>query len=188
MPHLSYTLTRLLLILSLSGSCYLLKASGQKNTVLSSKDGDPGILLEGRIHSKHKLLRGRYTVEVISHDAVTATYTVKHDQPVKLRLKKDETFLLRISKKGYVSTYICLNTHLPEDIQSVPLYRFSLEIGFIESATARRIDHEVLSMPMALVAYDQSSERFACNREYEQFINSRLNVEMAELALLDTAR
>lgn len=116
---------------------------------------------------------GSYNLEVLYRDMVINRMTVKNNTPVRLLLKKDAPYVLKISKKGYFPRYIYVNTNMQEKTNKSFFY-LNMQTDLISSSDARILDDEALQLPSALVSYNRKAGTFESNKDYSAFVQRRL--------------
>jgi len=157
-----------------------------KNKILKTKkDTSSDMSILGQIVVKNKAVKGGYKVEVLYYDSITATVNVKNNESVKFLLKKDSPYVIRISKKGFIPRYICLNTSTHETLNKTGLYTFYFETDFIETAEAMRLDNEALELPIGMITFDKKTGNFDNNKDYTSFVMQKIYSGLNETSQLN---
>lgn len=91
----------------------------------------------------------------------------------KFVLSKNSYYALRISKKGYISKLISVNTEL--EIQPEGIYKFVFEISLLREEAIKRLNEDALDFPVAIVHFDYEKECFSYNKEYTDNIKKELH-------------
>lgn len=137
------------------------------------KDSSTHVVLNSRILVNAKKTIGSYKLEVLYRDMVINSMSVKNNAPVRLLLKKDAPYVLKISKKGYIPRYIYVNTNMREKTTK-NFYYLTMQTDLISSSEARILDDEALQLPSALVSYNKKAGVFESNKDYYAFVQRKL--------------
>jgi len=136
------------------------------------KDSSSDLYLQGHIVVKNKEVKGIYKVEVLYYNAVASSFTVKNNESIKLLLKRDAPYVLKISKKGFRPQYICVNTNMHGSRNLI--HSFYFETNLISPAQAMLLDDEALELPIAMISFNKSTGSFANNKDYTSYVNQRI--------------
>lgn len=79
-------------------------------------------------------------------------------------LKRNKRYSLLIKAPGYYSRLIILNSSLPNDINSFPLFVFEFDIELLKVVKGQ--DDYYMDFPIALVEYDPKIEKFGYSKKY----------------------
>ncbi|PBQ31324.1 hypothetical protein CNR22_05955 [Sphingobacteriaceae bacterium] len=167
------TPAKLLLILVLIVQSHSSYARGKKQDPPVRKDSSTHVLLNTKILVNTKNTVGSYRLEVLYRDIIINSFTVKNNSPVRLLLKKDSPYVIKISKKGYIPRFICINTNMHEKTNK-SIYYLNLETEFIAASAAMTLDDEALQLPSALVSYNKKAGNFENNKDYSLFVLQRI--------------
>lgn len=170
-------IAKILFIILASVSCYTASTPGIPG---KKKSNSEQLRINAQIVVRNKEVNGNFKMEVLFFDSVISVFTVKNNKPVTMLLKKDAPYMLKISKKGFVPRYVCLNTNIHDTGIPTDNYAFYLETDFIKNTTAMRLDNEALEMPIALVGYDKQTRNFNFNRDYTAFVSQRISAGLTE--------
>jgi hypothetical protein len=86
------------------------------------------------------------------------------------KLPLDKTFKIEVSRKGFVSKYIIVNSKVPYEQKDA--FSFSFDVDLFEDVAG--LDVSVLKNPIAKVSYSLSLEGFAYDVGYTSKINTDL--------------
>jgi hypothetical protein len=86
------------------------------------------------------------------------------------KLPLDKIFRIEISRKGFVTKSIIVNTKVPNEQKSI--FNFSFDVDLFESVPG--LDVSVLNNPIAKVNYNLGMEGFAYDVTYTSKINTEL--------------
>ena len=137
------------------------------------KDSSTHVVLNSRIMVNAKNTIGSYKLEVLYRDVVINSMSVKNNAPVRLLLKKDAPYVLKVSKKGYFARYIYVNTNMQEKTNK-NFYYLNMQTDLISTSEARTLDDEALQLPSALVSYNKKAGIFESNKDYSAFVQRKL--------------
>jgi hypothetical protein len=130
--------------------------------------------IDGKIINASEGLDGICTVELICANVTVESLTLKDGKKkFKFLLKKNQAYSIRLSKKGYVSRLISVDTRIPSDYDEI--YKFSFETKLAENTNPARSTKEVSDFPIAIIYFDQKKDCFDYNKEY----TSRIKKELA---------
>jgi|GEM_PF-2533032 len=146
-----------------------------KNSAETGKDTSTYVQIEGRIVVDNKEVKGNYLIEVLYFDSTLTSIKVKNNMPVTFLLKRNSPYVLKISKKGFIPRYICLNTNISSTKTNNNPYNFYFETDFIKVEEAMRMDNEALELPVGMIAYDTKIGNFEQNKGYSIFVRQRLH-------------
>lgn len=97
-----------------------------------------------------------------------------------IKLPLDKTYKIEVSKKGFVTKFIEVNTKIPFGTNTD--FGFSFDIDLLENIN--RLDVSVLKKPIAKVLYDNLKGQFEYDVSYTNRINSELKKMYKEYYLL----
>lgn len=78
------------------------------------------------------------------------------------RLPLDQTYTVQISKPGYVTKYLIIDAHLPEDINSA--FIFPIEVSLWHDYEG--LDVKPVSEPVARIAYSDKAKEFEFDQAF----------------------
>lgn len=145
------------------------------NFTMVSQTPDPQecLIILGKISnsgSKMKLKKDKgYKVELICFNTLIETETKKSNKGFRLVLKKNAIYTIKISKEGFITKIISVNTTI-EEKEEAPLTRFFFETELIKEKMKTELDEEGLEFPIALISYDSLNGVFNMNEKYTQNI------------------
>jgi hypothetical protein len=79
-------------------------------------------------------------------------------------LQENSNYTIVFSKPGYITRSISVDTHIPEEMITGPVYSFEFELGMLEEDVA--LNTYYLDFPIALVGFNKKTERFEYNHGY----------------------
>jgi hypothetical protein len=130
------------------------------------------LLIEGRVSSDNED-EGEFVIELITSDGMIDSLLLKEGKKkFKFVLSKDAYYALRISKKGYISKFISVNTEI--DIEPEGIYKFNFEISLLREEALTRLNDDAIDFPVAIVHFDYENDCFAYNKEYTNNLKKEL--------------
>lgn len=149
-------------------SCF--KAISIQNTSFLSK---PCLEVDGKINNASQGEDGICTIELVSSNKVIATAVLKgRKNKFKFLLEKGIVYTIKISKQGYVTRVVCIDTKM--DAGDEDLYNFSFETKLIKKSDADKLNKEYLDFPIALIFFDAKKECFVYDKEYTSKIKKEI--------------
>jgi uncharacterized protein YegP (UPF0339 family) len=142
---------------------------------MSNGRSDPNACLEvnGKITNASEGEDGTCTVELICSNTVMASAVLKNGKKkFRFVLHKNTSYTIRISKQGYRSRLVCIDTRLAEADED--LYDFSFETKLLPEAATQNLNKEYLDLPIARVYYDPKKECFVYDKEYTSRIKKEV--------------
>ncbi len=134
--------------------------------------------IEGRINNADEL-GGECLIEVIGLNDQVDTILLKEGK-IKFKhvLKRDSYYAIRISKAGYLSKLVCVNTEILTETNG--FFVFEFETTLIKEAAAKTLNKDVLDFPVAIIHYDYEKDSFSYNKEYSAYIKKELHTVKPE--------
>jgi len=119
--------------------------------------------IRGRIEFSQKSSKS-YKVKLYWNNQVVDSQLVKNGKPFVMHLKRNEMYGLVISKKGYHTRLINIDTRISEADKNI--YLFDFETTLLKKSRSEKLDPDALDYPIAIVAYDDRMIGFYYNEEY----------------------
>lgn len=130
--------------------------------------------VEGRVLNSDDENGEECIVELINIEGEIDTLILKEGKKkFKFVLEKNSYYALRISKKGYISKLISVNTEI--DIQPEGIYKFMFETTLVREEAIKRLNEDVLDFPIAIVHFDYENDCFSYDKEYTDNIKKELH-------------
>lgn len=146
-------------------------ANASKNGRLKS-DSLSCLKIEGKINNANET-QEECIIELISLNDQIDTITLKEGKiKFKFMLHKDSYYAIRISKAGYISKLVCVNTEILTQIDGI--YVFEFETNLIKEEFAIRLNADILDFPIAIIHFDYENDAFSYNKEYSAYIKKEL--------------
>lgn len=92
-------------------------------------------------------------------------------------LKRDNQYTLQVSKDGYYTKWVCINTALPEDLVLIEdfLYESKIELELFKQD--KSIHSFYVDLPIAIYSYNQQLNQFKYIEEYTNDMEKTLREE-----------
>lgn len=87
-------------------------------------------------------------------------------------LKKDSYYAIRISKNGFISKLVAINTEVL--VEQDGIHKFNFETRLLNNVVAKRLNEDVLDFPVAIIHFDYENNCFDYNKEYTENIKREL--------------
>lgn len=116
---------------------------------------------------------GECLVELISANEVLQTLVLKEGKhKFKFVLAKNSFYSIRISKSGFITKLVSVNTEMLTEHEGIHVFKF--ETGLMTSAIAHRLNQDIIDFPVTIIQYDYESESFIHNAKYTAYIKREL--------------
>jgi len=128
--------------------------------------------IEGKISNVEEG-NGECLVELISDNDVVQSIVLKEGKhKFKFILNKNLFYAIRISKKGFISKLVSVNTEILTANEGVHMFKF--ETSLINEALAEKLNQEVIDFPVTIIHFDYETDSFTYNMEYTSYIKKEL--------------
>lgn len=95
--------------------------------------------------------------------------TVEAKKPATMfNLKKNQTYVIEISKQGYITRKVSISTHLNDEIDLRPIFRYDMEV-MLEKEVAG-VTPDYFDVPIAVISYHKVLDRFIYDKNYTAHI------------------
>jgi len=115
------------------------------------------------------------TVLLIQDNQEVEKVVLKDKGKFRFLLKKNSFYTIRLSKGGYVTRSISINTELPPGTKW-GIWRFEAEVQLFRENPLMNNDY--LDYPVAIISYHQAKDAFDYNKKYTAIIKQ--NIHKAE--------
>jgi hypothetical protein len=133
----------------------------------TSADPDTNACLEinGKITNAAEGSEAICLIELFNANTLVSWANLKEGKKTfKFNLKKNAVYTIRISKRGYISRLVGIDTKLAADKED--LYSFSFETKLIKTSELEKLNKEFLDFPIALIYFDPKKDCFVYDKEY----------------------
>jgi len=128
--------------------------------------------LEGIILNANENADAACVIELISLNATDTVILKEGKKKFRFTLNKDTRYAIRISRKGYISKLVCINTAMLTQMEG--LYRFEFETSLLRNEDAKNMNRDAIDFPVAMIAYDYGNKCFAYDKDYSSSIKKEL--------------
>lgn len=138
------------------------------------KGADSTVCLEisGRLLNIKSVEDKEYKVDLVYNGVIIDSLVLRDKSEFKFKLNKNSVYGIKITKKGYVSRIISINTSLPGFANA--FFRFQFDTELIETALSKNLDKDALDFPIALVSFNEQMRCFYYSEEYTSNIKRQL--------------
>jgi hypothetical protein len=118
--------------------------------------------------------KGLCKIEVLSNNRVVDSCFIKKGKTTfKVSLYTNSYYALRISKKGFVTKLISVDSKCPPDIIDDFEFRFNTEL--VSEQKARQLNADALDFPIAIIQFDKEEEMFIYDENYTKEIKKDIS-------------
>lgn len=112
------------------------------------------------------------TVELIGLDGKVEKFEVNDSRrKFKLVLGRNSYYTIRISRPGYVSKLIGVDTEVEEtDI----IYGFKFETMLLKEEALVHLNKDAMDMPIAIIQFDEKNDGFVYDKKYTESVKQKL--------------
>ena len=112
-------------------------------------------------------------VELLSSAGVIDSVILeKGIKKFRFHLAKNSYYAIRISKKGFVTKLIAVETEFPDDI--IDVCTFSFNTALISQTESLALDRDALDFPIAIIHFNTHTESFVYAKEYTDSIKKEI--------------
>jgi hypothetical protein len=155
-------LLSLLLILQMSVSAQ--KRIGQDDE-MNPADSSVCLTVKGKILNATEGPGQLCKVELITNQGSIETLLIQNGKRnFQFKLKRNESYTIRISKDGYLNKLIAISTFVPFPLTEVSEFSFNTQMISIEDAQGSK--NGIYSIPIAFIRFDRFSESFVYDLNY----------------------
>lgn len=134
----------------------------------------PQLKISGEVILQGNKTNEFYKVELIKNDIVVDSLEINDKKDFNFLLTSNDYYSIRISKKGFISKVISIDTKISEQSASKNEYQFYFEAKLIGEDKLQKLNKEVLDLPIALISFDEKKDIFTYNKKYTANIKRRM--------------
>lgn len=135
--------------------------------------------IEGKVVNAEEGAYEECLVELISQNEIQQSIVLKEGKnKFKFVLSKNTFYSIRISKKGFISKLISVNTEILTAGDEIHLFKF--ETSLLNEAFADKLNDDAIDFPVTIIQYDYEMECFLHNQEYTAYIKKELYKPVAK--------
>lgn len=149
--------------------------NAQENTDYVEFKGDTlhCLEMEGKVLNALSGKSKECKIELLCYNKVIDSLVLKNrHRKFRFYLKKNSYYAIRISKPGYLTRLICVDTKVPYYPEA--LYRFAFTTELMDMESARRINQDVLDFPIAFVYFNVKRGYFHYYKKYTSEMKKEL--------------
>jgi len=155
------------------GLCLLTIDSRSSNRLISDDDSTLCLEIEGKILNANDGEDGECKVELIWNNTVLDSQLLKEGKKkFKFVLSKNEYYAIRISKKGFITRLIGVNTKMLLETEGI--YKFNFNTELIGEKFAAKLNEDALDFPIAVIYFNNEEDSFDYAKEYTMAIKRQL--------------
>lgn len=161
------------LITYLLGFFFLITCYQAMGSTLIKNDSSACLEIDGMITNAAGADQNNCTIELLRSNTLIETVILKEGKKrFKFILNKNSEYSIRISRKGYLTKLIGVDTRMPGDHYDV--YGFSFETKLVEESASEKLNKDSLDAPIALIYYDNRKDCFQHNKIYTSKIKKEI--------------
>lgn len=128
-------------------------------------DSTSCLLIEGKILNADQGNEEVCVVELILNNTTIDSVLLKEGkEKFKFVLSKDKSYAIRISKRGFVSKLLSIDTRMLNEEEVI--FRFEFATKLIKAEFAKKLNQDALDWPVALINFDSKHKCFSYDRRY----------------------
>jgi predicted transcriptional regulator len=152
--------------------CYLSLFYFNSKAVKMVNDSITYLEINGKISKLKTNKPNTYKVELLLLNQIIDSNTVKGNNAFHFKLKKNKYYSLRISKDGYYTKLIGVDTKM--GFESGNNYKFYFKTDLMEKKEAIHLNTEALDFPIAIISYHEKIGKFDVNVQYTNYIKKTI--------------
>jgi hypothetical protein len=131
------------------------------------------LLIEGRVLDLEEK-PGDCVVELIDANNEVVDSLILRDGKSKFGfvLQKNTYYAIRISKEGYISKLVSINTEILTEQEGI--HRFNFQTRLMNNVLSKRLNQDVIDFPVAIIHFDYENNCFDYDKEYTTKIKKEL--------------
>ncbi|MES2681763.1 MAG: hypothetical protein V4635_17845 [Bacteroidota bacterium] len=161
---------KIVMVLALSG--FFSNELRSANTHPIEVDSLTCLEIEGRMLCPDKGPKPDYIVELINKDGSIDTVVLKNKNKFKFSLNRNSNYGIRISRSGYVSKLISVNTEI--NAESEGIHRLMFETSLLKQEALVHLNKEAADLPIAIIHFDSENDCFMYNKKYTAAIKKEM--------------
>lgn len=127
-------------------------------------NNDTCLIIKGSVSKLNTGLSDGYQVELFEQNTVKDIIQVKNNKSFSFTLNKNNLYTIRISKEGFLTKIISINTKI--DSTNKLIYSFEFETELISENRSKFLDKDWLEFPITIIEYFPETNWFYYNEEY----------------------
>jgi len=164
---------KLRILLLMTFLCAFVSGLNSANRYKPEYDSLTCLEIEGKILVSDEDRNLNCIVEVIGLDGKVEKLVLKDSRlKFKLTLGKNSYYTIRISRPGYASKLIGVDTEV--DIETDVIYGFKFETMLLKEEALVHLNKEAMDMPIAIIQFDGENDGFVYDKKYTESIKHKL--------------
>lgn len=102
-------------------------------------------------------------VELYENNKVVDSFETKKNGKFKFTLISDEIYTIQLTKDGYYTKRISVNTKMPKGYDNVYSFDFDINIDLKEG---KNYDSQLVEYPSALIEFDKKKDEYVFDKTY----------------------
>ncbi|WP_317898316.1 hypothetical protein [Aurantibacillus circumpalustris] len=152
---------------------FTFNVKGQTNSYKLKFDSLSCLLIEGKIMNAYEGTDGVCMIELISANEVLESIMLKEGKDkFKFALNKNMFYSIRVSKTGFATKLISVNTEMLTGPEGVHVFKF--ETSLIKDKIAAKLNQDILDFPVTIIHFDYEKDCFVHNAVYTSYIKKEL--------------
>ena len=128
-------------------------------------DSTSCLLIEGKILNADQGIDESCVVELILNNSTVDSVLLKNGKSnFKFVLSKNKNYAIRISKRGFVSKLLSIDTRMLNEEEVIFKFEFAPKLVKVEFA--KKLNQDALDWPVALINFDGKHQCFSYDRQY----------------------
>jgi hypothetical protein len=120
--------------------------------------------LSGRVTRLKEAEHKHYKVELVYNGQTVDSMIVKDKKEFRFKLKKNTVYGIRITKPGFITRYISIDTSIPGYANRI--FRFEFDTELIDTEQLQRLNKDALDFPIAIISFNKDLKGFYYDEEY----------------------
>jgi len=130
--------------------------------------------IEGEITNKTDKLDG-VLVELYEQNKMVDAFETKKNGKFKFNLYNNHIYTIQLTKEGYNTKKVTINTKVPEDYGDEISYLFDIELD--EFSAVEEEKETLLEYPIAIISFDERKGEFLFNQAYTKGLIEDLKLD-----------
>ena len=152
---------------------FTFNTKAQTNSYKIKFDSLSCLLLEGRIMNASDGIDGVCLIELVSANEVLESITLKEGKnKFKFALNKNTFYSVRVSKVGFATKLISVNTEMLVESEGVHIFKF--ETSLMKDKIAAKLNQDILDFPVTIIHFDYEMDCFTHSTAYTAYIKKEL--------------
>jgi hypothetical protein len=112
-------------------------------------------------------------IELIGLDGKVERLILKENRrKFKLTLSRNSYYTIRISRPGYASKLIGVDTEVNEEADVI--YNFKFETMLLKEEALVHLNKDAMDMPIAIIQFDSENDDFVYDKKYTESVKQKL--------------